>query len=246
MLVKMLNWSAASGSLGGYTTQSSPSGQIVRKRPMPVNPNTELQIEARDFLSAASANWADLEATQRQGWDEYAANVQIKNRLGDMVYITGKSHYCRTGTALLRVGELLPTYAPTIFSLGEKDTTVVVTEQDGSEVGPPAGVYGKLSVAFDKTNGPGWAVEANAFLMVFISAPQNPTINYCKGPYRYAGKIEGTSPGGTTSPVLMTNPFVGLAEGQKQFGYTRVLRADGRLSEKQFFTVTVPENLTPP
>jgi hypothetical protein len=54
------------------------------------------------------------------------------------------------------------------------------------------------------------------------------SVNFFKGPYRYAGRINGAvSP--PVSPQNVTWPFV-VAVGQKVFAQFRCILADGRVS----------------
>jgi hypothetical protein len=67
----------------------------------------------------------------------------------------------------------------------------------------------------------------------YISRPQNITKNFFRGPYRYAGKIEGDSVTPPTSPATLVSDFP-YAAGQRAFLRVRVSRADGRLSNVQY------------
>jgi hypothetical protein len=66
-------------------------------------------------------------------------------------------------------------------------------------------------------------------MVIFTSRPMSPAINYFKGPYRFAGLIEGDSITPPTSPANVTSPWA-LEVDQKVFVRAAVLRADGRYS----------------
>ena len=106
---------------------------------------------------------------------------------------------------------------PTVYTLPNFSAPTMVADESAQEV--------DLSY----TNTDSWAGEVGGAMLLSLGRPQNPSINYFKGPYRYADKVAGaaTPP---TSPETITPPFP-ITEGQKVFGFVRVCRADGRLSE---------------
>jgi hypothetical protein len=66
-------------------------------------------------------------------------------------------------------------------------------------------------------------------MFVFASRPQNPSINFFKGPYRIIATIPGADPTPPTSPQSISLAFP-VVEGQKVFFRANVTRADGRLA----------------
>ena len=66
-------------------------------------------------------------------------------------------------------------------------------------------------------------------MFLYVSRPQNPGINFFKGPYRFAGQILGNSTTPPTSPFAVSVPFP-IVTGQKLFARLNVSRADGRLA----------------
>jgi hypothetical protein len=88
-----------------------------------------------------------------------------------------------------------------------------------------------LSVTFDNTDE--WANEDDAALLIYTSRAKAPSINFFKGPYRFAGIVAGS---GTTPPTSPDNsiasPFE-LTDGNKLFARVLSVRADGRISAAQ-------------
>jgi hypothetical protein len=80
------------------------------------------------------------------------------------------------------------------------------------------------------TNTDAWANEDDSFALVYASRPQNASIDFFKGPYRFAGVIAGDLAVPPTSPAAIALPFATVA-GQKVFLKLSVSRADGRLSQ---------------
>lgn len=68
-------------------------------------------------------------------------------------------------------------------------------------------------------------------MLIQVSRPMNASINFFKGPYRIAGKVQGDSVAPPVSPEAVAAPFAFVA-GQQLALEIKVSRADGRLSAK--------------
>lgn len=218
----------ASGSIAGNTHARNRFGNYIRPRTKPVNPNSDNQAAIRSALSYLVNAWnVELTAAQRTAWNTYAAAVAMNNRLGETIYLTGFNHFVRSNTEIKRQAITVVEDGPTVLSLPEKDPTFAVAGDETS---------GNLSVTFD--NALGWANEVGGYLFVYMGVPQLATRNFFAGPWQYADKVSGaaTPP---TSPATMTAPMT-LTTGQKVWCYSRLVRADGRLSEPMYdsFIVT--------
>jgi hypothetical protein len=189
---------------------------------MPTNPNTPQQQTVRSILAAGSAIWADtLTQDQRDKWDLYALQVPLPNSLGAPINVGGIGMFQRTNVARLNTGEaslLRILTAPSIFDLGSF-TAPAIDSVDA--------VADTLDLTFD--NADEWANEDLAAMSIAVSRPQNPSINYFKGPYRFADVVLGDSGTPPTSPATIALPFL-VEAGQRLFIFVRVTRADGRLS----------------
>jgi hypothetical protein len=209
----------ASGSIAGSTFSHNRGGMYIRARATPTNPNSPQQQAVRTAVGTLVNHWTNtLSAAQRAAWDVYAENTPLIDRLGEARNVGGLGMYVRTNTPILQAGLTRIDDAPTTFNTGEFTEPSVGTISAGG---------GTLGIVFD--NADAWANEDDAAMLVLISRGQNPGINYFKGPYRYAGKIDGDGATPPTSPASMTLPFA-VAAGQKVFVQVRVVRADGRLS----------------
>lgn len=210
-----------SGSLGGITAARNRGGQYLRARVVPVDPGSVGQVTLRGIFSQLAVFWSSaLTAAQRTGWDTYAANVTVVNRIGETVNLTGFQMYMRSNVPRVQAGAARVDPPPTVFTLGEF-TPVSMTIAGGGAV---------LSVAF--TNTDPWAEEDDAHLIVLASREKGATINFFKGPYRLAGTIDGDALSAPTSPASITSPFT-YASGNRGFAQVRISRADGRLSAIQ-------------
>jgi hypothetical protein len=66
-------------------------------------------------------------------------------------------------------------------------------------------------------------------MLIWASRPQNASINYFKGPYRYCGVIEGVDAAPPPGPTVLDLPFPCVLD-QRVFFFARVTRLDGRMS----------------
>ena len=209
-----------SGSIAGNTFARNRFGNYIRPRTKPVNPNSSNQSNVRESLSYLTEHWhSTLTPEQRIAWGTYAAAIAMKNRLGEVVYLTGFNHFIRSNVERKRHALTVIVAGPSELALPEKDPTFEVTGSAATN---------KLSVVLDNTLG--WANETGGYLMVYQGVPQLATRNFFGGPWRYTDKVDGDDAVPPTSPAEMDPPFT-LVEGQKVFMYARVVRLDGRLSE---------------
>lgn len=218
MKFKSLVYSAVSGSVGGLTYAHNRGGMYTRARAIPSNPNSTFQQAVRGFMGQLSDAWVNtLTLLQRAEWIVYAENVPLVNRLGDEANVTGLNQYVRSNVPRLQAGLPRVDDAPTTFTIGSFTNPSVASDQPNNEV----------DVSF--TNTDEWANEDDSALLVFVSRPQNPSINYFKGPYQFAGSILGDATTPPTSPAAIAVPFT-FGVGSKLFVKVSASRADGRLS----------------
>ena len=208
----------ASGSYASNTFSHNRGGQYIRQRAVPVDPASQFQTEVRNFVSTLTSQWlSSLTAAQRAAWDTYAENVLLPDTLGEPRNAGGLGQFVRSNVPRLQAGMSQIDDAPTTFNLGDF-TTPVLGDIDASDD----------DVDINFTNTDGWAISVGGGMLVYASRPQNASINYFKGPYRFAGVILGaaTPP---TSPATIDLPFP-VALGNRVFFQFRVTQVDGRLS----------------
>lgn len=208
----------ASGSVASLTFSHNRGGQYIRQRAVPTNPATAFQVAMRNYMAALTSAWNQtLTAAERAAWDLYANNVPLSDTLGEPRNIGGLGQYIRTNTVRLQNSIAQLNAAPTTFNLGAFTNPTISALTASTDA---------VAIAF--TNTDAWAIAAGGYMLVYVGRPQNPSINYFKGPYRLAGKISGAaSP--PTSPASFTSPFP-FAVGNRIFVQIRVMQVDGRLS----------------
>lgn len=207
---------AGSGSIGGTVFSRNRGGQYVRTRAIPVNTNTSQQQAVRSVLSNLAVVWGNtLTQAQRDAWANYAANTPVVNALGQQSFLTAQQWYIKANTARVVNGKTRIDAGPIVMGLAILTPISIVASGTTT-----------LTVSF--TNTDPWAIAVNGHLFIYASRPTNPTINNLKGPYRFAGAINGaaTPP---TSPAVLVSPFV-FATAQKQHYRAVVSDQSGRPS----------------
>lgn len=213
----------ASGRVGGLIFSHNAGGPYIRAAGTVTNPNTPQQTAIRDILSQLASLWVStLTEAQRDAWALYAENVSLINRLGSPINVAGLNQYVRSNVPIIQSGFARQDAAPTIFDLGDFTAPGVQGQEAGQD----------LSVLFTDTDD--WVGEDDAALLIYASRPQNPSINFFRGPYQFAGSIDGDGITPPTSPGSVDSPFF-ITEGQRIFIRSRVIRADGRVSSEAFF-----------
>ncbi|KKM22729.1 hypothetical protein LCGC14_1622330 [marine sediment metagenome] len=232
MKFKSILLSQASGSLAGTTFSHNRGGMYTRARATPVNPNTIQQQLIRSSVAQLTSLWVDtLTQIQRDSWDLYALNVPLIDRLGEPRNVGGIAMYVRSNVPRLQA--LLPRVddGPTIFDLSPYAPHEITLASEGPQ-----------AITIDEVLLPippdAFLSEDGAAYLVFTSRPQNPSINYFKGPFRFESAILGDAITPPAFPVIVTTVFPFVA-GQKIFVRANVTRADGRLAVQEFLSAIV-------
>jgi hypothetical protein len=208
----------ASGSVGGLTFSRNRGGMYIRSRALVTNPNSVYQQQVRGRFAALAAAWTNVLTTaQREIWTIYGELVPTTNSMGDAINLSGFAWYQAMNGARMQAGLARVDDCPTNFTLCELTNPIVASVTASTDV---------ASVVID--NGDEWATATGGALIVLASRGQNPSVNYFKGPYRFADVVLGaaTPP---TSPQSIDLPF-DYAAGQKVFFQFRAVAPDGRIS----------------
>jgi len=219
-----------SGSIAGVVHARNRFGNYIRPRTKPVNPHSSRQEAARTILSYLAEYWhSDLTAVQRGLWDTYAAAVSMKNRLGESINLTGFNHFIRSNAAQMAIGEAVIAAAPTTLSLPEKDTDLVVSEEDIA------------AQTFTFTcNTTGWVPNGDPKfgILIYQGVPKLQSHKYFNGPWRLMDFIDATE-GAAGSGTLAAAFSFALA--QKVWFSARIITVSGRLSESYIIDPRIVE-----
>lgn len=214
---------AASGAQGSTVASHNRFGQYLRARTTPVNPASSQQQAVRNAVKNLTASYQNtLTTNQRTAWQTYANNVTSLNRLGDGVNMTALNAYTRSNTSRQQASQTTIQDAPTTFDLGSF-TTPTITLGAGTFNG---------TVTFSAADAWATGTSSTSGLLIYASRQQAPSINFFKGPYRLAAKVNST-----TGTATFTLPFIAGPSTNKTFFQLRAAFTDGRLSSAQQLAV---------
>jgi hypothetical protein len=217
---------AGSGKLRGIVASHNKGGSYLRGLTIPTNPRSSFQTTVRNNLSVLQTRFlTTVTSVQRAAWAVYAENTPVTDALGDSIKLSANQWYVALNSLRLQAGVATIDAGPTTFGLATMTAPVATIVAAGTTV----------SLAF--TNTDAWANEVGGYLLLYASRPQNATINFFKGPFRFAGKVAGAGTPPTT-PATITLPFVIGPATSKMFFRAVAVRADGRKSIDLFLSAT--------
>jgi hypothetical protein len=136
--------------------------------------------------------------------------------------------YIRNNTARLRAGETPYTAAP-LTAGGASLTTPTIDDAIASNT--------TIDLGFNDADS--WANDDDGLLIVQLSRQQSPTINFFKGPFCFAGTVEGNNTTPPTSPAAIASPFGETwVAGQRVFARV-VASVEGRISASPIISAIV-------
>ena len=217
--------SEARGSVGGTTYSRNRGGAYIRSRTTPVQPTSTLQSDAKAVFAAAVNSWTNvLTATERAGWDSYAAAVPYTDTFGSTRYYTGQQRYVQAYTAGVNAGLLATRFAtaPTTLTEAANVLPASITINQGAST---ADATAKIPAITTQSG-----AVAGDIVIVNFGEQITKAVTYFKGPYRYAAKSTFVS--GSTYPLItVTNPYGYVVTAGNLIPYSaRVLLADNRIS----------------
>lgn len=193
-------------------------GAYLRGKTIPTNPRSSYQVATRTRLADLMARWrSTLTGPQRAGWDTYAKNVSTVDALGNTISLSGPNWYVGANTLRLQASLAAVDAPPTVFALADLSPLTGTTYASA----------GTALIGWSGVDGWQTAPTASAGVAIFASRPQNATINYFSGPYRYAGVIQSAASAGAS---VVTLPFPAGPAGSKIFFKAAALGGDGRYS----------------
>lgn len=240
MKFKSEHLTQASGSIGGVTYGRAKGGVLYRRsRAIPVNPNSENQVQVRTAVTQLVTHWVEqLTNTERVAWNTYAQNVTVVNVLGDAVHNSGQNWFIAVNTPRLQSDAKLGTTlgiieaAPGMFDRGDFSTPTLPTYDAATG----------SSMAYTDTDE--WANETGGAMFVYQGRPRNQSRLFFNGPFRLVGTIIGDDTTPPASPFTLTPANFNmrgfpLVAGQLIQTVVSVARADGRLSTRRTLGDTI-------
>lgn len=220
-------YTQVSGSIGGLTYAQNAGGLYSRARAIPVNPNTPLQQQARDALKAAASYWTNtLTAQQRADWDAFAVENPVIDRLGSPITVSGQNWFIRTNQPRIYNGLAIQVLPPA--SGAELPWSV-------TGLGIVSGLAA-VDVSFNESDG--WPSLDDTGLLIQVSRPVSPAVNYFRGPWIGIEPILGDSTTPPSSPASINLPFTPQS-GDKVFLRARLSPSGGVLTSASDSSVIV-------
>jgi len=205
------------GSQGGTTFSRNRHGQYTRQRSNPINPNTALQIAARERFNTLATYWRDtLLQAERDGWDTYADGTNWINGVGQVTHLTGMNHFIRSNGFRLVAGAAIVAAAPVVMGLPAQ-------EELWSHAADSATQQITVSYTF-----PADVDDQNYYF--YQGKPVDGSRKFFAGPWRLLDSILGDSVAPPASPLVAASVYP-IGAGQSCFVYCRRLDSDMRLTE---------------
>lgn len=100
------------GKLGGHVLAKNRSGNYMRTKVTPVNPQTTFQQAQRAALGTLSSGWSGLSTAARTAWNIAVTGFQKTDIFGDLKNPTGKNLYTGLNRNLLNAAQAVLTLPP--------------------------------------------------------------------------------------------------------------------------------------
>lgn len=230
------------GKIGGVVFARNRGGLYVRNFAAPVNTQTPLREENRQYLTDALAGWRALSESARSMWSDYGREVGTVNSLGETVRINGLSAYVAGATLLLQAGGSVPAVAPIEFSLPPIPAIEDVEVFAGSGSGPD-GNNGTISISEIDASGGGTINALGGFVVLSYSGP-HPITRVSPAGLAFSRTTYGVTPvvAASISPpdwetgavTIAPNPAA-VVPNMAWFVRARTVTLDGRVSAPTIF-----------
>lgn len=133
-LIKLSDWvTDARGTQQGATYKKGRYGRQRINKPIPLNPNTARQAQARARFTNNSTAWRSLTQVQRDSWTSAAPNFPVKNKLGDLVTPPGNVVYQSVNNVREMLGQTVLTLPPNFSSAPIWGLNTVITADMGTQ-----------------------------------------------------------------------------------------------------------------
>ena len=114
------------GKLNGSVFSKNKSGNYLRTKITPVNPQTTAQQQVRSKLGTQSQAWRGLTEEQRQGWIDYASSTPYTDIFGDSKILSGQMMYVKTNMNITKAGGTAIQFAPNPVGTPSISVTTIV------------------------------------------------------------------------------------------------------------------------
>ena len=190
----------ARGKLGGHVFTKGRSGNTLRTKGIPTNPQTAAQQAIRASLGALSSAWRSLTETQRASWNSAVESFKKTNVFGNSYAPSGKNLYVSLNQNLSNAGQTAIESAPEPAAVSAAGLSYIEIQ---------VGIEAMLLSWADTT--------AGQTVLVFLTPPMSAGKYFVKSQYR----LLTTAVQSTASPIDIWTDYVARfgtpIEGQKVY-----------------------------
>jgi len=154
--------------IGGHVASKNRSGNYLRTKVTPVNPNTASQLAARSSLSDFAQGWRSLTEAQRAAWNAAVSQFSKTDIFGDIKNPTGLNLYVKINTTLALIGQ-----APVV-------NPPVPTGVSVENIAGLAADVSSIEINLEMTG----AVPAGTYMVVRATSPQSAGKSFFKSEFR--------------------------------------------------------------
>lgn len=144
-----------SGKIGNTVASHSRTGAYFRLKAIPVNPQSDAQLDLRGQFAGLTKRWRTLTDSARLGWTNVALDINRSDSLGQSYNLTGLQAYVSNNINRILAGQAITDNAPVL------DDPVVLTSLSVDDWSTST-----LSTAFAPT-----PIGANQRLKIFATRP---------------------------------------------------------------------------
>lgn len=192
--------SEMSGKLNGSVMAKNRSGNYVRTKITPVNPQTPAQVAARNRLSFFSSAWKGLTQGQRDAWNGSVDDWTKTNIFGDSIKPSGQNLYVAVNSNIQNGGGSPLVLPPQ--KVGVDALSAFSVANDISDL--------EIELTFAPT-----PVPANHALVVEATAGMSAGISYMKNKFRQIAVLPATTATGVNVWTQYVAKFGTPTAGQK-------------------------------
>lgn len=210
------------GKLGGHVLAKNRSGNYMRTKVTPVNPQTTFQQAQRAALGSLSSGWSGLNETQRQAWNGAVGSFQSTDIFGDLKSPTGKNLFTGLNRNLLNSGQSILNVPPNPEAVPNASITTAAYSLGGTSF---------AVVTAGTTTG--------AFIQVWATPPLSPGTSFVKNRLR----LVETLAGGTNVTLDISAKYLARfgvpPQDANVYVGIRVINAGGEAGVRSTFKATI-------
>ena len=214
------------GKLNGGVLSRNRGGAYVRNKVTPLNPQTDAQVNVRNFFTTNSKAWRGLLQSVRNAWNSAVSGFISTDIFGDGLTPSGANLYQRINTNLLNINESVLTNPPTPAAVPSFLTfSVAIDHSDGT--------------AFLSFTDP---IAVTEKVLLYATPGLSPGKAFAKNNFRLIGVLDNSFETGDDAASLYIAKFGAIpAPGQKVFFKAKQITISNGLNGavSECFTIVV-------